>query len=98
DKRSQKSAMEFFELGFDPVVEISAEHGHGVAELLDEIVKRVGTRDSGLGTRDSEGEEGIEAEIGEPQIPDPESREVRIAIIGRPNVGKSSLVNRLLRE
>ena len=44
DKRAQASAMEFFQLGFDPVVEISAEHGHGVAELLDEIVKRLETK------------------------------------------------------
>src|SRR5437867_562146 len=41
DKRSQKSAMEFFQLGFDPVFEISAEHGTGVAELMDEIVKQL---------------------------------------------------------
>jgi GTPase len=98
DKRSQKSAMEFFELGFDPVIEISAEHGHGVAELLDEIVKRVGTRDAGVGARDSQGAEDDVEEEDESRIPDPESREIRIAIIGRPNVGKSSLVNRLLRE
>src|SRR4029078_9315346 len=38
DKRSRASAMEFFQLGFDPVLEISAEHGHGVAELLDGVV------------------------------------------------------------
>ena len=50
DKRAQASAMEFFQLGFDPVVEISAEHGHGVAELLDEIVKQA----SGLGVRELE--------------------------------------------
>src|SRR5260221_13488498 len=48
DKRSQRSALEFFQLGFDPVFEISAEHGTGVAELLDEIVKRLGTRGGGL--------------------------------------------------
>src|SRR6267154_3547431 len=48
DKRSQKSAMEFFQLGFDPVFEISAEHGTGVAELLDEIVKRLGEKGLGL--------------------------------------------------
>src|SRR6266851_651209 len=92
DKRSQKSAMEFFQLGFDPVFEISAEHGTGVAELMDEIVKRIGSRDSGSGIRESQ-------DRGESQIPSPESREeTRIAIVGRPNVGKSSLVNRLLRE
>src|SRR5437867_3781681 len=37
DKRAQKSALEFFQLGFDPVVEISADHGQGVADLLDQI-------------------------------------------------------------
>ena len=37
DKRSQKSAMEFFQLGFDPVLEISAEHGTGVYELMDAL-------------------------------------------------------------
>ena len=107
DKRSQKSAMEFFQLGFDPVLEISAEHGTGVAELLDEIVERVGTRDSGLGDlglggRDPEqpGESaGLESPGLESPIPNPESQEeTRFAIVGRPNVGKSSLVNRLLRE
>src|SRR5712691_8006520 len=47
DKRAQASAMEFFQLGFDPVVEISAEHGQGVADLLDEIVERLKAQGSG---------------------------------------------------
>jgi GTP-binding protein len=84
DKRSRASATDFFEFGFDPVLEISAEHGDGVAELLDEIVTHVGPR--GSGTPD------------ESETPNSESREIRVAIVGRPNVGKSSLVNRLLRE
>jgi GTPase len=102
DKRSQKSAMEFFQLGFDPVTEISAEHGTGVADLLDEIVRRLeakssnpqvlGHEASGLDLEDS----GEERSVLDPQ---PASeRETRVAIVGRPNVGKSSLVNRLLRE
>src|SRR2546427_4264523 len=92
DKRSQTSAMEFFQLGFDPVIEISAEHGTGVAELLDEIVKLVGTRESGFGIREPE-------HADETQVPSTETHlETRVANVDRPNVGKSSLVNRLLRE
>jgi GTP-binding protein len=101
DKRSQKSAMEFFQLGFDPVTEISAEHGTGVAELLDEIVKRLEEKQGhakGLGLR-AEGFEETPADNPEPLAPSPPPADVetRFAIVGRPNVGKSSLVNRLLR-
>jgi GTPase len=86
DKRSRQSAMEFFQLGLDPVLEISAEHGTGVAELLDEIVARLGSRQSS--------HDEPSATSHEPVPPE----ETRVAIVGRPNVGKSSLVNRLLRE
>jgi GTPase len=83
DKRAQQSSMEFYRLGLDPVLEISAEHGQGVAELLDEIVERLGRS----------------ALEREPAAASPEpSEDFRIAVVGRPNVGKSSLVNRLLRE
>jgi GTPase len=80
DKRAQQSALEFFELGFDPVLEISAEHGTGVAELLDELVGR------------------LPSSSGSEAGPSDQPSETRIAVVGRPNVGKSSLVNRLLRE
>jgi GTP-binding protein len=94
DKRSQKSSMEFFQLGFDPVTEISAEHGTGVAELLDEIVERLGAKSAAILPAPSD------AEPAAPQLtlPAEEQLETRVAIVGRPNVGKSSLVNRLLRE
>ncbi|MCU1384635.1 MAG: der [Acidobacteria bacterium] len=96
DKRSQKSAMEFFQLGFDPVTEISAEHGAGVAELLDEIVSRVkGTAPAeGSGLKAQDSEERAQAPAVSSDVADVETR---FAIVGRPNVGKSSLVNRLLR-
>jgi GTP-binding protein len=80
DRRSRHGVLEFYQLGFDPVLEISAEHGQGVAELLDEIVERL---------PDTRGRrEGDKAA----------SKGLNIAIAGRPNVGKSSLVNRILRE
>src|SRR3954451_10121723 len=103
DKRSQKSSMEFFQLGFDPVMEISAEHGTGVAELLDEIVDRVESKGSGLGAAGSKPPAseslqtpalGLSSDAPSADAPDTETR---FAIVGRPNVGKSSLVNRLLR-
>ncbi len=98
DKRSQKSVMEFFELGFDPVLEISAEHGQGVAELLDEIVQRVGTDAGGADTQVRPYEDDEDRVGADLRVAPDASKEVRIAVIGRPNVGKSSLVNRLLRE
>jgi len=98
DKRARHATMDFYSLGIEPVVEISAEHGRGVGDLLDEIVKRIGIRDSGFGIRRDLGTSAdSEDSENESQIPNPESRqETAIAIVGRPNVGKSSLVNRLL--
>jgi GTP-binding protein len=93
DKRARDAATDFYELGIDPVLEISAEHGTGVAELLDAIVERLGTRGSPLAPR-----EDSEDSRPEPPVPSPEEQETTVAIVGRPNVGKSSLVNRLLHE
>ncbi|HMF94724.1 MAG TPA: ribosome biogenesis GTPase Der [Vicinamibacterales bacterium] len=95
DKRSQDSVVDFHRLGFDPLVEISAEHGTGVAELLDEIVKGLGAR--GLGRAISSGDGQLDPSP-EPRAPTVRDEETRVAVVGRPNVGKSSLVNRLLRE
>jgi GTP-binding protein len=78
DKRARGRALEFYRLGFEPVMEIAAEHGQGVGDLLDEIIERLPV---------TEGRTKAE--------PTPETA---IAIVGRPNVGKSSLLNRLLRE
>jgi GTP-binding protein len=78
DKRARTGTIEFYELGFDPLVEISAEHGEGTGDLLDAIVEKLGAVP--------------------PKAPVEAVAEVSVAIIGRPNGGKSSLVNRLVRE
>ena len=93
DRRARAGALELYQLGFDPIVEVSAEHGQGVGELLDEIVKRVprGSRTRALDHDVHEPGEG-----GRPERAG--TTETAVAIVGRPNAGKSSLVNRLLRE
>lgn len=62
---------EFYELGLGEVVPISGLHGHGVADVLDEVVRDFPRAE---------------------ELPD-EPEEIRLAIVGRPNVGKSSLLN-----
>ena len=92
DRRARHRAMEFYRFGFDSVIEIAAEHGQGMGDLLDEVVKRLpGRRRDG-----PESGVGAQREGGETE-PDG-GQEIGVAIVGRPNVGKSSLVNRLLRD
>ncbi len=78
DRRARAGVLEMYQLGFDPVLEVAAEHGDGVGDLMDAIVEALPTS-------------GGSSEAAKPT-------EVSVAIVGRPNAGKSSLVNRLLRE
>jgi len=95
DRRAQAGTLEFHRLGFDPVLEISAEHGRGVGDLLDEVVRRLGAHPAAPA-----GETPGEAEAAEAVVQPRDERPdvTAVAIVGRPNVGKSSLVNRMLRE
>jgi len=83
--RLEADAAEFYRFGFGEVFPIAAESGTGVAELLDALVAGFQTGEA----RAAEAIAGAEAS---------EQREIRLAIVGRPNVGKSSLLNRLLGE
>ena len=67
---------EFYNLGLGDPVAVSAVHGHGTGDLLDECLKYFPTEED----------------------EDDESDVIQVAIIGKPNVGKSSLTNRILGE
>jgi GTP-binding protein len=75
-KRVENEAGEFHRFGFD-LTAISAEHGSGIGDLLDQVCAVL--------------EFDVVEEVEK-------SEEIRLAIIGRPNVGKSSLLNQLLGE
>ena len=71
----REAAVEFYELGLGDPIPISAIHGTGIGDLMDEVVKHL------------------------PRVEEePEIEAVKIAIVGRPNVGKSSLLNRILGQ
>ena len=82
--RLDADAGEFYRFGFDEVFPVSAEQGNGVGDLLDALVQYFGPVKEGAAE-----DEDVRAE---------RSREIRLAIVGRPNGGKSSLLNRLLGE
>jgi GTPase len=79
-QRRGDNLYEFYSLGLAPLYSISAEHGLGIPDLFDDLVKH-------FPDISSNPEDESEAEPAEP---------FRIAVVGRPNVGKSTLVNRLL--
>ena len=70
------AVYEFYSLGLGDPIPVSAIHGHGTGDLLDECLKYF----------PEEEEEEEESDV------------IRVAVIGKPNVGKSSLVNHLLGE
>jgi len=83
DNQSRRDqALEFYAMGMGEIYPISAQHGHGTGDLLDALVSAL--RETPAGYPDEADEE--------------EDDSVKIAIVGKPNAGKSSLLNKLLGQ
>ncbi len=88
-KHGEIGAMESYALGLGDPIQISAEHGEGMGELYDELAKLLPE------PVEEEEEEAIAEEWSDEEIA---SRPIRVAIVGRPNAGKSTTINHLLGE
>ena len=74
-ERQEENVIDFYQLGVPALYSISAEHGRGVADLMDGVFKVL---------------------TPTPLQEEREEGEIRVALVGRPNVGKSSLLNKLI--
>ncbi len=76
-------AMEFHAMGFEELFDISAEHNHGVGYLMDRVLELLPM---------------VSDDDEETELEGADEGGIRIAVLGKPNVGKSTLVNLLLGE
>jgi len=95
--RRELEGAEFHALGFDPTITVSAQHGRNTGDLADLVVDALPAEEPPDGERAPSGSDELtEEELAE--LAESEMGPPRVAIVGRPNTGKSTLVNHVLGE
>ncbi|MBI3246106.1 MAG: ribosome biogenesis GTPase Der [Deltaproteobacteria bacterium] len=89
-EKQELAVSEFFSLGLDSVFPISASHGRGIGELMEAVIETFPREP------EAETEDASLAPLDEAARLQVAAAPLQVAIVGRPNAGKSSLLNRLV--
>ncbi|GAB9468191.1 Ribosome-associated gtpase enga [Globisporangium polare] len=93
--RWEDSMNECYQLGLDSAIPLSAEHGEGITNLIDVLIPAYDAHEK---VQDAIVKDVVKPEEGVTPEEEEDSRTIRLAIVGRPNVGKSTLLNRIVRK
>lgn len=87
-RAGEAGVIEALALGFGDPVQLSAEHGEGMADLFEVLMPHVDAVLARIESDEDAQDDGV----------DPNAAPLKLAIVGRPNAGKSTLINRILGE
>ncbi|MBY0582006.1 MAG: ribosome biogenesis GTPase Der [Sphingomonas sp.] len=87
-RAGEAGVIEALALGFGDPVQLSAEHGEGMADLFEVLMPHIDAVLASIESDEDAQDDGV----------DPNAAPLKLAIVGRPNAGKSTLINRILGE